>query len=80
MTDFQTKQTFLEHLMCKCVNKIMLRVRSLSQISEPNSRVQAAGRYENLEAKPSRKKLRGFVIKKKTKNTWIFFCTFFRAI
>ena len=45
----------------------MLRVRSLSQISEPNSRVQAAGRYGNLEAKPSRKKLCGFVIKKKNK-------------
>ena len=43
----------------------MLRVRSLSQVSEPRSRVQAAGRYGNLEAKPSRKKLRGFVIKKK---------------
>ena len=43
----------------------MLRVRSLSQVSELRSRVQAAGRYGNLEAKPSRKKLRGFVIKKK---------------
>ena len=53
---------------------------------EPNfwrfskSRVQAIGRFGNLETKPSRKKLRGFVIKKKTKNTWVLFCTFFRAI
>ena len=53
--------------MCKRVNRIMLRVRSLSQVSEPRSRVQSAGRYGNLEAKPSRKKLRGFVIKKKKK-------------
>ena len=51
---FKPKRLFLEHLMCKRVDRIMLRVRSLSQISEPNIRVQAAVRYGNLEAKPSR--------------------------
>ena len=48
------KRLFLDHLMCKRVNRIMLRVRSLSQISETKNQVQAAGRYGNLEAKPSR--------------------------
>ena len=54
----------------------MLRVRSLNQISEPKSRVQAAGRYGNLEAKPSRKKLRGFVIKKNKKTLGYYFARF----
>ena len=56
MTDFQTKKTFFGALNVQTHKQdyCMLRVRSLSQISEPKNRVQAAGRYGNLEAKPSR--------------------------